>query len=150
MGREVRRVRKDWQHPVDRDGRLKPLFDGYETAAADWLKMLAEKGLQPAIDYYGGAPDKNEYMPEWTEAEADHLMMYETCSEGTPLSPAFKTAEELARWLADNKASAFGDQTATYEQWLGTIRQGFAFSAAIVGGKMVSGVSLNEEKNDDQ
>ena len=42
-------------------------------------------------------------------------MIYETCSEGSPISPAFETPEELARWLTDN---SFGSMTATYEQWL--------------------------------
>jgi len=49
-------------------------------------------------------------------------MMYETCTEGTPISPAFATPEELARWLADNEASAFGGMTASYEGWLRTIK----------------------------
>jgi len=49
-------------------------------------------------------------------------MMYENTSEGTPISPPFETPEELARWLADNNASAFGGMTATYEQWLATCK----------------------------
>jgi hypothetical protein len=61
-------------------------------------------------------------MPDWDDPADLYYMMYETCSEGTPISPAFKTPEELARWLADNEASAFADQTATYEQWLSMIR----------------------------
>jgi len=44
--------------------------------------------------------------------------MYETCTEGTPISPVMDSLETLARWLADNGASAFGEMTATYEQWL--------------------------------
>ena len=142
MGREVRRVRGDWNHPREDDGRFKPLHEGYEKSKKEWLKSLDEKGLQETLDYFGGAPDQNDYMPEWTKAEADHLMMYEDTSEGTPISPAFKTAEELARWLTDNNVSAFGRNGATYEQWIGTIRRGFAFSAAVVDGKLVSGVSL--------
>ena len=68
-------------------------------------------------------------MPNWQLNERTHLMMYETTSEGTPISPAFETAEELARWLADTGASSFGDATATYEQWMETIRAGSAPSA---------------------
>jgi hypothetical protein len=47
--------------------------------------------------------------------------MWETTSEGSPMSPVFKTPEELARWLADTGASAFAGMTATYDEWLGTI-----------------------------
>jgi len=44
--------------------------------------------------------------------------MYETCSEGTPISPVMETPEQLARWLVDNKASFFGTMTAPYDRWL--------------------------------
>lgn len=47
--------------------------------------------------------------------------MWETTSEGSPISPVFASPEELARWLADNKASWFGDATATYDQWMSLI-----------------------------
>lgn len=129
MGREVRRVPKDWIHPRTPAGSLKPLYDGcvLKSAAED-----REEGEAP--------PDPADYMPEWSDEEADHLMMYEDTTEGTPISPAFKTAEELARWLADTKASAFADIPASYEAWLATIRAGSAPSAVTTGGRMYSGV----------
>ena len=51
------------------------------------------------------------------------------------------TPENLARWLADNNASAFAGETATYDQWLSTINRGFAFSFAIQEGVIRSGVA---------
>ena len=48
--------------------------------------------------------------------------MYEDTSEGTPISPAFETPEELATWLAENKASSFADFTASYDAWLNIIK----------------------------
>jgi len=48
----------------------------------------------------------------------NHLQMYETTTEGTPMSPVFAKAEELAQWLADHKILVFGDCLATKEQWL--------------------------------
>ncbi len=141
MGREVRRVPANWKHPKTDSAGYKPLHGDYEGSAFDFLKRANEKGLQDALDYFGRAPDQKDYMPAWTDAEATHLMMYEDTSEGTPISPAFATAEELARWLADNKASAFGEMTATYEDWLAMIGKGWAPSAVIVGGKMTSGVT---------
>jgi hypothetical protein len=68
-------------------------------------------------------------------------MMYETTSEGTPISPAFATPEELAHWLDDNDASSFAGMTASYEAWLATIKRGSAPSAIFtpqIG--MISGV----------
>ena len=73
-------------------------------------------------------PVPADYMPDFSDVPEDRmgLMMFETCSEGTPMSPAFGTPEELARWLVDNRASAFGYSTATYEQWLSVCRGGWA------------------------
>ena len=66
--------------------------------------------------------------------------MYETCTEGTPISPVLSSPEELARWLTDHGASAFGDMTASYEDWLKTCRSGWAPSMVAVGGHVMSGV----------
>lgn len=145
MSREVRRVPADWVHPKEH-GRFKPLLDYYQTAHDDFMDTVRSEGLQAAIDYYGCAPDINDYMPDWPDEERTHLMMYESTSEGTPLSPAFATPEELARWLADNNASAFGSMTASYEQWLATCRQGWAISAVMVDGVMTSGVADNSRE----
>lgn len=144
MGREVRKVPSTWQHPKDERGRYKPLFEGcqYRQAANDFMEMANEKGLQEAIDWHGNAPDINDYMPDWPESEKTHFMMYEDTSEGTPISPAFSTPEELARWLVDNKASAFGDLTGTYEGWLRVARGGFAPSMIISEKGMTSGVDM--------
>jgi len=144
MGREVRRVTKDWKHPENERGRLKPLFEGYASAKAKFEAKQAKDGLQEALDYFGHAPDVYDYMPDWPEAEKTHLMMYENTTEGTPISPAFETPEELARWLADNKASAFGGMTATYEQWLATAKAGWAPSMVMMGGDLVSGVESSK------
>src|SRR6267378_1932339 len=131
MGREVRMVSKDWQHPKDEQtGRYKPLYPGERYDGQGFMEKANSEGLQEAIDWYGGAPDLNDYMPNWPESERTHLMMYEDTSEGTPISPAFATAEELAHWLADTGASAFGKETASYEAWLATCKEGWAVSAA--------------------
>jgi hypothetical protein len=143
MGREVRRVPYDWQHPKNEFDRYKPLFPGerYEANATGFMEKANAEGLQEAIDWYGQAPDQNDYMPNWPESERTHYMMYEDTSEGTPISPAFATPEELARWLADTGASSFGSNTASYEGWLRVAKGGWAPSAvSIGGGPLVSGV----------
>lgn len=125
MGREVRMVPAGWQHPRDERGHHKPLFDGagYSEDVADFLKLANTQGLQDALDYYGPAPDKEDYMlVDVPEEKRTHYMMYENTSEGTPISPAFATPEELARWLADNKASIFGGDTADYDTWMRVIK----------------------------
>ena len=87
-------------------------------------------------------------MPDWPEEIKTHYMMYETCSEGTPISPAFKTPEELARWLADNNASAFAGQGASYESWLRICKGGYAPSAIIMNGKLMSGVEATKAEKE--
>jgi hypothetical protein len=156
MGREVRRVPKDWKHPVyDRDtapyqtliGKHRALFSGFDPeeqvawdeGARKWAEGLRPDGDEwvryeerPLIDrgrhdtwenWTGARPNRSDFMPTWNEEELTHLMMYETTTEGTPISPAFETGRELARWLADNNASSFGDRTAPYETWFAWIEQ---------------------------
>lgn len=162
MSREVRRVPANWQHPKNARGYYEPLLGGsYSEAVADWDKANAKwsEGFRECYsgkaqwvkrdetdgetyeDYAGERPTPDEYMPDWPDEERTHLMMYETTSEGTPISPAFATPEELAHWLADSGASAFGDMTASYDAWLATCRQGYtAGSAVMVGGEFISAV----------
>ena len=142
MGREVRKVPATWVHPKGDDGRYKPLFHGedYQRRLDEFMEKLQAEGMQAAIDYCGNPPDMKDYMPNWPEAERTHYMMYEDTSEGTPISPAFATPEELARWLADTGASAFGKETADYEHWLEIARGGWAPSMVFVGGVLYSGV----------
>lgn len=166
MGREVRRVPADWQHPKERlDGRIcfKPLENGYlaDRARYDLHKAKWDEGLipdysdyenkwlpkdedakqEPFEEFYGGNPDPDEYMPVWTPEQATHFQMYETCTEGTPISPVMESIEDLARWLTDNKASAFAGMTATYEEWLAMCQQGHCFSGAVIHGEIISGVA---------
>ena len=153
MGREVRRVPAGWQHPKDASDRYVPLLDGQSVLDgqrqwdAGWLKwqegLIESYSAEAADDVWGPhnedwssqdayrewagtRPEQTEVMPAWPAEQCTHVMMYETTTEGTPISPAFATPEELARWLTDNEASASGHMTATYEQWLATCRAGSA------------------------
>ena len=90
----------------------------------------------------GIQPNPNDYMPNWPNSEKTHYMMYEDCSEGTPISPAFETPGELARWLADNKASSCGDMTTSYDAWLNMItKEGSSISMVIMDGRIIDGVT---------
>jgi len=119
MGREVRMVPPDWQHPKDEQGNYIPMFKHFPYCEEEIDEGLCEGWLN------GDPPHYNvDVMPDWDDTERTHYMMYENTSEGTPISPALATKEELARWLADNGASAFAKETATYEQWLAMIGDG--------------------------
>ena len=164
MGREVRRVPKGWQHPkVSRYNYLKGCYEdiyqpkhdsSFAEAMREWYREWEawERGEKPEgvtsetyWEYAGGPPDPEYYMPQWPEHERTHLMMYEDTSEGTPISPAFETPEELARWLVDNHASAFGGMEGSYEGWLRIAQGGWAPSMVIANGVMQSGVDALRE-----
>jgi len=178
MGREVRMVPADWQHPKEwsdyrREERYVPLYkstgNAFAEADAEWsegweqwqkgfAKNYGEGGEWRPKEpdeigrqytwYAGRRPSPDDYMPNWPQEQRTHLMMYENTSEGTPISPAFATPEELARWLADNNASAFGGEGASYEAWLRVCKGGYAPSAVFTVGKgLESGVTaLGDEQ----
>lgn len=140
MGREVRRVPKDWEHPRDDNGEHIPLFDGdQQTAAEQWMwKLIAwERGDDPNRGKYGcrwfwdwnggpplGPDRRGGHMFKEPRNDLTHLMLYESTSEGTPLSPAFETLEEIAEWAAAN-ATTFADFKATKDEWLSMLRSDF-------------------------
>ena len=148
MGREVRMVTGNWEHPKNRNGAYVPLLDQYQRTLNEFRDRIESDGLEDALDYFGGGPVKDDYMLADTLAEErTHLMMYEDTSEGTPISPAFETPEALAQWLSDNNASAFVGETATYEQWLATCKSGWAVSAVFTPETgLISGVSAMSTK----
>ena len=155
MSRDVRMVPKNWNHPKNERGRYIPLLDGdFENKIKEWNEGKEEwdSGIFPDYaseesrtqsyeEWAGRVPNPDHYMPKFKDEIATHYMMYETTSEGTPISPAFETKEELAKWLYENNTSAFGGQTASYEGWLQTINRGGSICSCImVGGKIINGV----------
>ena len=143
MGREVRKVPKDWQHPIKFVGSMNrihfvPLYRFRDLSeeikewdeekiqwdsGAFWNDSSYDKYKHLSYEEYAGRrPDYKYHMPKWNKEDATHYMMYETCSEGCPISPAFETPEDLAKWLVDNNASVFGSRTEEYEGWLNIAR----------------------------
>jgi len=114
VGREVRRVSKDWEHPK-KDGEYIPLFDGpysYSVRRFDSEEIFSLEGW-----FTGGRPKRVDFMPDWSEDEKTHYQMYEFRSKGTPVSPVMETPELLANWMTnDSKNNA--DSQESYEVWL--------------------------------
>lgn len=144
MGREVRKVPPDWEHPKEKDGRYRPLLSGesYRADAAAFAALVTSVGREEAIEEYGFEPDARDYMlADVPEEQCTHYMMYEDTSEGTPISPAFATKEELCRWLVDNKVSIFGSDPADYETWMRVANGGIVLyvTGAALNGPQVYG-----------
>lgn len=85
---------------------------------------------------------RQKIRAEWKKTEppaGEGYQLWETVSEGSPISPVFKTPEELAQWLVDNPSSS--DKDTTYKQWMNFILgDGWSVSSVFVNGKMLSGV----------
>jgi len=119
--REVRPVQLDWQHPVEgepyRDGspRYRPLFSRADLSYK--TKFYAENPQYADEWEY----DPADFMPEIPEGTPYGYQLYETTTEGTPVSPAFPTLEELAAWCEDG-ATVFADHKWTRDQWLASFR----------------------------
>ncbi len=142
MGREIRMVPPNWEHPRQRcehspwaggcdDAKahggqcFKPLYDRtFEVEAKDWKEEFAawERGERPDYcgeeskndefwEYHGSPPDREDYRPSWPEGTATWFQVYETVSEGTPVTPPFATREELVEYLVSH-----GDY---WSQWRG-------------------------------
>lgn len=84
--------------------------------------------------------------------EGTAYQLWETVSEGSPISLPFETPEELARWLAENGVGGLSGETITYNQWMKFIRgPGWAPSMIGVGGNLKSGViGMIEEKDKEE
>jgi hypothetical protein len=162
MGREIRRVKPGWQHPVNdrcnhygrnpHDGGpcYRPMHDqDYETAALEWCANYAEfmamTPEQQAEKYgkyiryyweYDGTPDEEYYRAErWTPEEATAYQVYETVSEGTPVSPVFATEDEMRQWLIQQGHSEYAVGEFLKHQW--------APSMVMQEGRGVSGIGID-------
>lgn len=116
MGREIRKVPANWEHPKDDSGRFIPMMDeSFDEAFNEWMEGLQKwiKGENPDAETYnypktpygytnwnGRSPDPETYRKEsWTEDEACCFQIYENVSEGTPVSPVFTSKKEMEDWL---------------------------------------------------
>lgn len=130
MGREIRRVIANWEHPqkdvwrnLRKEREYQPMRDEPFAAAMDewyanwkaWCagthEDFAEHGTEcPNYwEWSGGPPDPEYYRPAWKPEDMTWWQMYETVSEGTPVTPAFASPEQLVDYLC--KHGTFWDET---------------------------------------
>lgn len=164
MSRECRRVAPGYVHPMERHqyrGQvLRPLFEGkdfapryeaWKVAAEKWDAGLVQNWTTYPVESwrprtpddgatfeenYGAKPDPDNFMPNWPAEVATHFMMFETVSEGTPLSPACETPDACARYCADHDVDGFG---VSYAAWLRVCLGGYAPSFVAVDGVLMDG-----------
>jgi hypothetical protein len=147
MGREIRRVPPDWQHPLKNNRNYQPVRDMvYEDALLDWESERPSPGDNDALLEWNDSRPNPEYYrhQRWTSQEATAYQIYETISEGTPISPVFQTEEELIKYLVeDGRGMGIGGEcfkmTET-EAKLYISNGGFAFTMISINGKIMGGV----------
>jgi hypothetical protein len=164
MGREIRKVPPNWEHPtVTQYGqiRLQPLHDErFEDVFSKWLADFdriragdlndLEKECYPLglADWLldEGKPHDPAYYRPWKDEEATWFQLWETVSEGTPVSPPFATKEELADYLAErgddwgiNEGQGGWGKERAHKFVMGS---GWAPSMVMQDGKLMSGVEF--------
>jgi len=83
------------------------------------------------------SPEQQAAFGAWEPTEPPEgpgFQMWETVTEGSPISPVFATAEELAVWMAE-ESSRTGDQEKSAEEWLAFI-QGPGWAPTLVGAQL--------------
>jgi len=73
------------------------------------------------------SPEIERLCDEWTREEppaGDGYQLWETTSEGSPVSPVFASLDELCEWCADN-ATTFGSARASADEWRRMLDDGF-------------------------
>ena len=149
MGREIRRVPEDWQHPKDESGHYLALYDSdYESELADYQRRCwdfendvdgqrtkaAKAGCYTLKDWDGGPPDPEYHRQTWDD-EPTHYQIYETVTEGTPTSPVFASLDEMFNWLIAEGYS--GHAAGKF------VKDGWAPSMIFEPSKGVSGVGIH-------
>lgn len=158
MGREVRMVPPNWEHPkIDRHGRVddQPMYDqDFGEKFAEWLadfdriragnltdleRKCYPRGLADWLQDEGLPPDPAYYRP-WSDADATWFQLWQTVSEGSPVSPPFATKDELAAYLAEH--GDFWDQKRGDGGWglaraRAFVASGWAPSMAIMDGMVL-------------
>lgn len=137
MGRQLRKVPANWEHPKNDEGEYKPMHNEfYGEALNKWLQnhnqwldgthpdLIEDPLLKEKYPFYAmwddNAPDVENYQTKkYSDEELTHIQLYETTSEGTPISPVFKAneLEKLCEWASEN-TTIFANFKATKAEWM--------------------------------
>lgn len=106
-------------------------------------------GMNDTCQTCDGHSTLEAYEGQRAEAEAwestgppygDGWQLWETTSEGSPTSPVFATADELAIWMSTHP-SGFAGSTPSLDAARAFVAQGWAPSLMATGGRVLDGVS---------
>lgn len=169
-------VPPNWEHPKKQvlnfrkgtvEWQYQPMYDSsYIERMDEWIANYqlwkegkhhdqlngSAAGHARYAEWAGDPPQHEYYRPEWTKEERTWFQVYETVSEGTPVTPPFATREELVEYLVQNgdfwdqQRRAEGDSIMNCAPWTREAAErfvmgsGWAPSLIMSGGKVMSGV----------
>lgn len=162
MGREIRMVPPSWQHPRDERGELQSMHKGNFTEKfTEWIEDFDRIRAGNLTDFErecygrkddaalalwlqddGRPPDPSMYQP-WREEDATWVQVWETVSEGSPVTPPFATKAELVDYLVeggddwDRKRGRGGYSRAQAEAF---VEAGWVPSMIMQGGVISQGI----------
>ena len=152
MGREIRRVPPNWEHPRNERGEFRAMYDRtYAEAVAEWTAGYAkwEAGERKSDcefwEWEGNPPDPDYYRPEFTE-EPTWFQVYQTVSEGTPVTPPFATEDELIDYLVENGdfwcQERPNESPPSRESATAFVKSGWVPSGLVHGGRVTTGIDV--------
>lgn len=169
MGREIRRVPLDWEHPKRKQpggyGYVPMLDKDYNQYIEDVALYVDDCRLwrdgkhpdqlkypdaaskhQNWWDWDGDPPSPSYYRPVYTSDPVGY-QFYENVSEGTPLSPVFENEAGLREWLIEEEGCS-PDAVDSF------IKHGSAPSFVFADGLLLSGIEaiglMDRESGDEQ
>lgn len=155
MSREIRRVPQNWDHPKNDKNQFVPMLNDYISYLESYKKdvdrfvekmtEIIQKGRckfnsydfndpYELYDYLTEddqqtPPDIRDFMPT-----GNCYQLFETVSDGTPITPPFKEKQELVYWLTNNRD--FWGNKWSEEGAKDIVESGFALSGIMKGGVM--------------
>lgn len=167
MGREIRMVPPNYQHPKDDRGYVpmhaENAVDKFNEWLADFDRIRAGdldeierkcygNDPNPLASWLlddGSPPNLKDYRP-WNDAEATWVQVWETVSEGTPVTPPFATREELIDYLVaggDDWDRKRGRGGYSREQATAFVSAGWAPSFVVANGVMSNAIESSSLKS---
>lgn len=154
MGREVKRVHLDFdwfetQKEKNMDG-TSPWSKTWKGFILPSIKCFLcngtgknSRGKEYPLCYGDGKVTPNVEPPK--SYDENGFQIWQDVSEGSPISPVFKKAEDLAKWMTENDHST--SSGTSYKAWLKMIKEnGSAPSMFMDNTGIHSGTELYEEK----
>lgn len=134
MGRELKRVPLNFNYTKNKVwyGYYLSLSTCMGDAHCEQCKEMARIKGVPMASY--GCPDWDKYLEEPMKElrelldvpKGEGYQLWETTSEGSPISPVFETLDELCEWCEEN-ATTFGCSKARKEEWKEMLSTDFVY-----------------------